>query len=266
MAAAASSIPRNFAVSRFTQFALVAVVVFAAVGSKCCQAAESWVADQRAFPGAIWQVDAAGQGHLLHRREAQADPAFPRAIMKVAQVAAAPDGSFYFCSGLDGCVLALLDNRHEVLCFEFDGQIRDIACGGEDHVVYFSVVPTPQDGEPLADGKIYRRDLWLGQPAEVATIRQADVGGNWWGTFCVRDGVIYLATTEPTSRLFQLTSGTPEAVFPGNTRRIMGFEPFADGFVVADGEHDIVRTVDFTTFEPFFTTAVQASDVTVRGE
>jgi hypothetical protein len=253
-------------VLRCTQNALVAVVVVAAVGSGASRGAESWVADQRAFPGAIWQVDAAGQGRMLHRREAQADPAFPSAVMKVAQVAAAPDGSFYFCSGLDGCVLALLDDRHEVLCFEFDGQIRDIAAGGEEHVVYFSVVPTPQDGEPLADGKIYRRDLWQGQPAEVATIRQADVGGNWWGTFCVRDGVITLATTEPTSRLFQLTSGTPEPVFPGNSRRILGFEPNGDRFVVADGEHEIVRTADFTTFVPFARTAVQASDVTVRGE
>jgi len=253
-------------VLRFTKNALVAVVVVNSLGSGACWAAESWVADQRAFPGAIWQIEGTGQGRLQHRREAQADPAFPRAIMKVAQVAAAPDDSFYFCSGLDGCVLALLEGRHEVLCFEFDGQIRDIACGGEEHVVYFSVVPTPQNGEPLADGKIYRRDLWQGQPAEVATIRQADVGGNWWGTFCVRDGVIYLATTEPTSRLFQLTSGTPEAVFPSNTRRIMGFEPFAEGFVVADGEHDIVRTIDFTTFEPFARTAVQASDVTFRAE
>jgi hypothetical protein len=253
-------------VLRFTLNAFVAVVGLVAVGSEFSRAADHWIADQRAFPGGIWKVDSAGQGQLLHRREAQADPAFPRAVMKVAQVAAAPDNSFYFCSGLDGCVLALLDGRHEVLCFEFDGQIRDIACGGEEHVVYFSVVPTPQDGEPLADGKIYRRDLWQGQPAEVATIRQADVGGNWWGTFCVRDGVIYLATTEPTSRLFQLTSGTPEPVFPGNTRRILGFEPAGDGFVVADGEHEIVRTVDFTAFEPFSRSAVQASDVTVRGE
>lgn len=252
--------------SRFTKNARLALIAFVAIGCKYGQAAESWVADQRAFPGAIWRVDAAGQEGMFHRRAAQADAAFPKAFMKIAQVAAAPDGSMYFCSGLDGYVLALLEDRHEVLCFEFDGQIRDIAAGGEEHVVYFSVVSTPQDGEPLADGKIYRRDLWQGQAAEVATIRQAEVGGNWWGTFCVRDGVIYLATTESTSRLFRLTSGTPEPVFPGNSRRILGFEPIGNGFVVADGEHEIVRTVDFTAFEPFTKSPVQASDVTVRGE
>ena len=184
--------------------------------------------------------------------------------MKVGQVAAAPDGAFYFCSGLDGYVLGLLDGRNEVLSFEFDGQIRDLSCGGEDHVVYFSVVPTPQNGEPLADGKIYRRDLWQGTPAEVATIRQADIGGNWWGTFCVRDGVMYLATTEPTSRLFRLTGVAPEPIFPSNTRRILGIEADGDGFLVADGSGQIIRTIDFTSFESVLSGTVKASDVTVR--
>ena len=184
--------------------------------------------------------------------------------MKIGQVAAAPDGGFYFCSGLDGSVLALLESGHEVLSFEFNGQIRDVACGGEDHVVYFSVVPTPQDGEPLSDGKIYRRDLWQGAPAEVATIRQAEVGGNWWGTFCVRDGVIYLATTESASRLFRLTSAAPRPIHTSNTRRILGLESDGDSFLIADGSGEILRTIDFASFQPVFESAIPASDVTTR--
>ena len=122
----------------------------------------------------------------------------------------------YFVSGLDGYVIHLLDGRNEVLSFEYPGQIRDIDSGNEEHTVYFSVVPTPQNGEPLADGKIYRRDLWAGQPSEAATIRQADIGGNWWGTFAIQDGTTYIATFESPSRIFKLTSDGPEQVFTGN--------------------------------------------------
>ena len=112
--------------------------------------------------------------------------------------------------------------------------------------------------------KIYRRDLWEGAPAEVATIRQANIGGNWWGTFCVRDGVLYLATTEASSRLFRLTNAVPEPIFPSNARCVLGIEVDGDGFLVADGSGQIMRTIDFTSFESVHSFAIRASDVTVR--
>jgi len=227
---------------------------------------ELWLASQQAFPGKIWQLDGTGTPRLSHQRNATADPAFPNAVMKVGQVASAPDGAFYFCSGLDGSVLALLSGRHEVLSFDFAGQIRDLSCGNEEHVVYFSVVPTPQNGAPLADGKIYRRDIWQGAPTEVATIRQADVGGAWWGTFTVRDGVVTLATTEPVSRLYRLAGGAPEPVFTSNTRNIAGIEAEEGYYLVADGDGRILKTVDFTNFEPVYAGPVRATDVTARNE
>jgi hypothetical protein len=246
------------------KFIVWALIVLARATT--AQSAVYLLVDQQAFPGAIWQAASGSPERLLHRRQPTADPAFPSAIMKVGQIAAAPDGAVYFCSGLDGCVLGLLEGRHEVLSFEFDGQIRDLSCGGEDHAVYFSVVPTPQNNEPLADGKIYRRDVWAGQPAEVATIRQADVGHAWWGTFCVREGVIYLATTEPASRLYRLTGAAPEPVYEQNSRRILGLEADGESFLIADGSGEIVRTTDFTSFEPVHTGAISASDVTLRRE
>ena len=227
-------------------------------------AAELWFADQRAFPGVVWHAVEDRPERLLVRRQPGADPAFPRAVMKVAQVAAAPDGAFYFCSGLDGYVLGLLDQRHEVLAFEFPGQVRDLACGGEDQAVYFSVVRRPRDGEPRADGKIYRRDLWQGAAAEVATIRQTDVGGHWWGTFTVREGVVILATTEPRSRLFRVAGGTPEPIFRECDRRISGLEADGEEYLVADGDGRISRTRDFAELTPVRSGAARFSDVTVR--
>jgi hypothetical protein len=243
-------------------FTLLSFAVFsAAANSAFC--VDYWLVDQSAFPGKIWRAVGNSEEQLVHQRHAKANAAFPRAIMKVAQVAAGPEGAFYFCSGLDGCVLGLLDGRHEVLSFEFDGQIRDLSTGGEPHVVYFSVVPTPQDSQPPANGKIYRRDIWQGEPTEIATIRQADVGGNWWGTFCVREGEVFLATLESASRLFRLRGDSLEPVFTANTQRVLGIEPEDDHFLVALENGQISRTADFTSFATIYNGSVKASDVTV---
>ncbi len=221
-----------------------------------------WLADGKAFPGRLFHSVGGGTERLILQREATANQAFPQAAMKLGHVAMSPEGNLFFCSGLDGYVLSLLDGRNEVLSFEFGGQVRDIACGDEEHTVYFSVVPTPQNGEPLADGKIYRRDIWQGQPAEIANVRQADVGGNWWGNFTVRNGVVYLATFENPSRLFKLTSSGPEAVFTGNQVNIQGFTAVGNEFVIADGTGRIVKTTDFTSFTPILEGENNFTDVT----
>jgi hypothetical protein len=249
------------------QITAVWVWAFCVLGAGgAASGAELWLASQQAFPGKIWQLDGSGTPQLSHQRNPTADAAFPTAVMKVGQVAAAPDEAFYFCSGLDGNVLSLLSGRHEVLSFEFAGQIRDLSCGNEEHAVYFSVVPTPQNGAPLADGKIYRRDIWQGAPTEVATIRQTDVGGAWWGAFTVRDGVITLVTTEPTSKLYRLTGSSPEPVFTNNTRRIVGIEAEDGHYLVVDGDGQVLKTADFTNFEPVYQGTVRATDVTARIE
>lgn len=210
-------------------------------------AADLYLADGAAFPGRIWSVtDRAGQ--LLHTRQAKADPAFPNAAMKVGHVAVTQVGEVYYASGLDGYVMNLLDGKNEIAVFEFPGQIRDLACTAEPHTVYFSVVPTPQNNEPLADGKIYRRDLWEGQPAEIATVHQADVGGAWWGNFTVRDGVVYLSTFEKRSRLFRLTSASLDPVFADNELDIRGLATAGPEFLVADGSNRVYRTPDFRSF------------------
>jgi hypothetical protein len=185
--------------------------------------------------------------------------------MKIGAAAVSPDGKIYFASGLDGYVMHLLDGRNEVVSFEFDGQIRDLDCGHEPHTVYFSVVPTPQDGEPLADGKIYRRDLWAGQPSEIATVRQADVGGNWWGTFAIVDGVTYVATFETPSRIFRLTGAGPDRMFPQNTFKIHGLTvDQASMFYFADGTDNVYRTSDFQDVESIFRGERTFTDVAVH--
>lgn len=251
---------------RISKQVLMTLALFSfATSSMLASAANLVLSDGREFPGQLWEVRSGSQTERLHRREATADRAFPQATMKLGKVAVGADGKVYFASGLDGYVLHLLDDRHEVLCFEFLGQVRDVDCGGEEHTVYFSVVPTPQNSEPLADGKIYRRDLWQGQPSEVATVRQADVGGDWWGAFAVNDGDAYIATLSTPSRLYKLTSTGAEPVFLKNTFRIEGFGVDQDGaFVFADGAGGVYRTNDFEDVETLIQADRKFTDVAAR--
>ncbi|MEX2111577.1 MAG: hypothetical protein WD845_00240 [Pirellulales bacterium] len=156
----------------------------------------------------------------------------------------------------------MLDDAKEVVSFEFAGQIRDLDCGDEPHTVYFSVVPTPQNGEPLADGKVYRRDVWTGQPSEFATISQSQVGGNWWGTFAIQNGVVHIATLDTPSRLFKLTSSGPESVFATNQFNIQGLAATADGkFIFVDGTSNVYRTSDFVNVETILQGSRKFTDV-----
>ena len=243
------------------------LLVFAVVVllSPVAMADDLLLTDGRAFPGQLWLSRSGAAEGSIHRREATANPAYPRATMKLGQVTVGADGKLYFVSGLDGYVIHLLDGRNEVLSFEFDGQIRDLDSGGEEHTVYFSVVPTPQNGEPLADGKIYRRDLWLGQPSEVAVVRQADIGGGWWGTFATKEGSTYIATHERPSRLFKLTTAGPEPVFTANQYEIHGLTVTSDGaFLFTNDTGKVYRTVDFVTVEPAFVGGQHFTDVAVE--
>jgi hypothetical protein len=248
---------RNFVCGAF-----VVVLTFSCAMSS----ADTFIlADGRAFPGQLWQGQNGAAERSIFRFTAKPNPAYPRAAMKIAKVAVDPAGKIYFASGLDGYVMHLLDGKNEVVSFEFDGQIRDLDCGGEDHTVYFSVVPTPQNSEPLADGKIYRRDLWAGQPSEAATVQQSQVGGNWWGTFAIQNGTTYIATLDTPSRLFKLTSAEPEQVFPANQHKIQGLTTAPDGrFVFTDGTGNVYRTADFENVETVFQGNQKFTDAAVR--
>ena len=255
-----------FQATRVRSWLSLCCVIAACAVTNVKTLADEWIlTDARAFPGQLWSSQSGTPVRAIHRREATANRAYPQATMKIAHVTVGPDGKMYFVSGLDGYVIHLLDGRNEVLSFEYPGQIRDVDSGNEEHTVYFSVVPTPQNGEPLADGKIYRRDLWAGQPTEAATIRQADIGGNWWGTFAIQDGATYIATFENPSRIFKLTTAGPEQVFTGNQYKIHGLAATNDGsFLFTDGTNKVYRTRDFVTVEPVLQSDRNFTDVTAR--
>ncbi len=224
-----------------------------------------WLAASSEFPGRLRLSEGGTVPRVVFSRSDRPNPAYPRAEMRVSQIAVAADDSVYYCSGLDGSLMHLLDGRHEIQVAEIDGQIRDLACTGEAHTVYYSVVPTPQNGQPLADGIIYRRDLWSGSPEVVARIRQADVGGNWWGCFTIRDGEIYLATLGQPSQIFVWSGGSLHPAYPGNTNSITGLAVSPDNnFIFTNSGGEVWETSDFVRTNSVLRSGLPLQDVAVR--
>lgn len=233
---------------RFGVAALLGIGLLS-INSAHCE--DLWLASGSEFPGRLRLSEGGTVPQVILSRSDTPNPAFPNAVMKVAQIAVGPDQAVYYCSGLDGSLMHLLEGQHEIQAIEVEGQIRDLACTSEEHTVYYSVVATPQNGEPLEDGQIFRRDFWEGRPQLVATIRQQDVGGNWWGTFTIRDSEIYLATSDRPSRLFRWSSGTLAPVFTQNQYNIQGLSVSSDGdFLFVDGNGNVMQTRDFVGISP----------------
>lgn len=229
------------------------------------KAEDLFVTDGSEMPGKLYLSSNGNPVMPVHVRMGRPDPAYPNAIMKLQQVAVSPDNKIFFCSGLDGSLMHLLDGRHEIQSFEFDGQIRDLACTGENDTVYFSVVPTPQNGSPLADGVIYRRNFGEGRPTVVATVHQADVGGTWWGTFTIRNGEIFIATLEENSRIMRVAGDNVTPAFTANGTKITGLSVGADGFFYyTKGDGKVFRTMDFSSADSVLITPRRLTDVTVR--
>ena len=78
--------------------------------------------------------------------------------------------------------------------------------GERPDLLYYSVVPTPQNGEPVQDGEVFSVNLKSKTQELVWSIRQADLPDNWWGAFAVRGGKLYLATYGPPTQVFEWTA------------------------------------------------------------
>src|SRR5262245_45248105 len=93
-------------------FCLVLTLLATGAAAPTVKAEDFYLTDGRAFPGQLWFVRSGSPERLFHRREVTVNQAFPRAAMKLGQVAVGPDDKVYFASGLDGYVIHLLDGKN----------------------------------------------------------------------------------------------------------------------------------------------------------
>lgn len=251
--------------SLLKKVALFACVVFGHVASVATLYGEElFVTHNQHWPGLYWKIEGPDREFEAMRRDVAAATTL-NTIPRVANVAVLPDGRQFFVSGLDNAIMNNLDG-HEVTVFTVDGQIRDIDCGRETNAIYFSVVPTPQAGEALQDGKIYRRDLYAATNELVATVPQNQVGGNWWGAFAVKDGAIIVGVNHANgSKFYKVNGGHVEAVMATSEFQVAGFNFDNNGdLVFTTGTPKIYRTTDFSRVDPVHVARQNLNDVFVK--
>lgn len=223
-----------------------------------------YLTDATHFPGALWLSREGRAERVAHRRDVQPLSSAPGMIPRLAQVCVLPGGKQFFCSGLDGYVFHNL-NGHEVVSGDHKMQVRDLAPGENDHTYYFSTVATPQNNERLADGRIYRHDVWEGGPRLVATVKQDLVGNDWWGAFAVKGEDYYIATLRSPVRVYRLQGAEAELKWESTEHRITGMTFDGDHLLFASGGKEIYRLRDFHDLDVVLRTERNMSDVAAPG-
>jgi hypothetical protein len=256
---------------RANQRFVAIVMAIAAIGLTVCtinvvRGEEFYLASTHSWPGAVWRSEHGLPEREVHLRPAAPLVSAPGSVPRIANIAVTADDKQYYCSGLDGYILHNL-RGHDVVTCKFEGQIRDLAIGREDHTIYFSVVATPVNGAPLADGKLYKYDWYTGGPIELATVKQQQVGGNWWGAFAIHDGSFHLATLEDSSKIFRLDGADALPIHSKTGFRITGFTISSEGeYFFATGEAQVFRTFDFQRVHSALATRRRITDVTIPGQ
>lgn len=185
------------------QFLLSLVALLGLFAAACPARAEWAFAEFSPWPGEIKLAARGPEPRLYYRRPTTLSPNDGRAWPRLCTLTCAePGGPIYFASGLDSRIYQLGHGR-ERLVFDAAGlekpgpQIRFVRMNRGNSYLYFSVVPTPQDGAPLSDGTIYALNLERKQVDFSIPVAQTDVGRDWWGAFLPDDsteGGLFLAS------------------------------------------------------------------------
>ncbi|MFN0020627.1 MAG: hypothetical protein ACKVP0_20405 [Pirellulaceae bacterium] len=193
-----------------------------------------FLADNNRWPGAIIKVTREGERdwHVVNPADLPRDAR--EAVPRIGSVAISPRGEVFYCSGLDGLIYKLEGGR-PIVVHHHGPPVRDLGFGSQPDILFFSVVRTPQNGEPLTDGEIYRKNVRTGDYGRLGVVRQDEVGGNWWGSLAVHRGQLYISTMGRTSRILRQRTTGWETLMEASSHVIQGidFENGGDLYFVA---------------------------------
>ncbi len=164
--------------------------------------AELAYAEYGPWPGIIQVASPAATSRLYYRRPLTLTPNDGQAWPRLCTLTCSDTGATYFASGLDSRIYQLFGGHEQML---YDAaqvekrppQIRCVRSVPGNPYLYFSAVPTPQNGAPLSDGTIYALNLRGNRVDYSIPVSQATVGGDWWGAFLPevgKGGGFYLAS------------------------------------------------------------------------
>ena len=153
----------------------------------------------------------------------------------IFSIAESPNGEVYFCDATEPRIFMVKAGR-EVVSYKHSGLVKHLAFDPAGRL-HFSSVAGSRD-----DGVIYRLDGSVATP--VFTIRQADIGGNWSGTFAFDpQGRLWVSSgaRRPAS-LYRVENNGYVKVFTTQASGIMGFVFLADGSVAyANNASSVMR-------------------------
>lgn len=236
-----------------------AMLVFGGIGANVPtgMSAEIILADGQAWPGRILESRSGRVDAWFSRPAALPDGDVPR----VQSLAILPSGQVLFCSGLDRSIYEI-SGRSERR-FHHGGYLARQVRVDADGMVYWSGIETPRDGQPLPDGFIYSWNPSTREIRTVLTFSQQEVGHDWWGTFDVHNGRIYVGTLRDHTRLYDVTTSTASH-FGTLPFAATAFRFASDGSLYAcDGHGKLVRFAnpsDLTTFDVILVTSTPFAD------
>lgn len=223
-------------------FAWAGLAVF--VACNACSADDFLLADGQAWPGRILACRNGVVAPFHDRTNSLPDGLVPR----VQSISVLPSGEVAFCSGLDRTVLEA--DRLGEHTLHHGGYLARQVRTDRDGTLYWSGLETPLGGNPLPDGFIYALDPNTHEVRTVLTFSQGDVGRDWWGSFDVVNGRIFVATLSGPSQIYDV-SVSPVRHVCTLPFAITAFRFAADGSLYAtNGQGQLYRVADVTNSAP----------------
>jgi hypothetical protein len=169
-------------------------------------------------------------------------------LTQIGSIAVNRLSAAYVNSGLDGAIHRT-DGQAITLVHQSSAQVRQLAFGRSNEVLFFSTLNTPQSGGGLSDGAIHALNLVTGQAEVRHVVQQSTVDGRWWGAFTVDlDDRIFLGTFA--GGIYELRNGTAQLVYRGPGHRIHSLAWGVNDLYYATGSSELYRMENFRNPEP----------------
>jgi len=201
-----NSLPRSEAFMHRCFLFVSLVLSLASLVTGPASADDYLLADGPAWPGRVLATNGREPSLLFERSRHLPNDLVPR----VRSLTTLRDGRLVFCSGVDRTIMEWTPRGERVL--HHGGYLaRQVRTDGAGDL-YWSSLETPQDGNPLPDGFITKMELATGEVRRLMTFSQNDVNRDWWGTFDVHDGRIFVASLHQPSGIYELDNSIPRRI------------------------------------------------------